>query len=89
MLPDKRHPVSLLSSGQCPLSGDAKPLGLDIWRGVDRPSTCETKSYMEKLTFTRACLSDIRVIIVIYACTLGRVAMLVMGPMAMSYRARQ
>jgi hypothetical protein len=31
---------------------------------------------MEKLIFTRACLSDIRVIVAIYVCTLSRVAML-------------
>jgi hypothetical protein len=30
---------------------------------------------MEKLVFTRACLSSVRVIMAIYACTLGRVAM--------------
>jgi hypothetical protein len=35
-----------------------------------------TKSYMEKLAFTRACLSDVKVIMMIYACTLGRVATL-------------
>jgi hypothetical protein len=28
-------------------------------------ATCETKSYMKKPTFTRACLSDVRVIMVI------------------------
>jgi hypothetical protein len=27
--------------------------------------TCETESYMEKLTFTKACLSDVNVIMVI------------------------
>jgi hypothetical protein len=31
---------------------------------------------MESLAFTRACLSDVRVIMVIYSCTLDRVAML-------------
>jgi hypothetical protein len=31
---------------------------------------------MEKLVFTRACLSGVIVIMAIYACTLGRVAML-------------
>jgi hypothetical protein len=31
----------------------AKPLGLDIWCGVDRPGTCAIESYMEKLTFIR------------------------------------
>jgi hypothetical protein len=39
-----------------------KPLGLDIRRGVDCPGTCETESYMEKLVFTRACLSSVKVI---------------------------
>jgi hypothetical protein len=29
---------------------------------------------MEKIAFTRACLSDVRVLMVIYTCTLGRVA---------------
>jgi hypothetical protein len=46
-------------------SRDAKPPGLDILHCVDRLGTCETKSYMEKLTFTRACRSDVRVITVI------------------------
>jgi hypothetical protein len=45
--------------------GDAKPPGLDILCGVDRLATCKTKSYMEKLTFTRACLSNVILIIVI------------------------
>jgi hypothetical protein len=45
--------------------GDAKPMGLDILHGVDRPSICETKSYMEKATFTKVWLSDVRVIMVI------------------------
>jgi hypothetical protein len=44
---------------------DAKPPGLDILCGVDRPGTCKTESYMEKLAFARACLSNIRVIMVI------------------------
>jgi hypothetical protein len=30
---------------------------------------------MEKLVFARVCLSDVRVIMAIYACTLGRVSM--------------
>jgi hypothetical protein len=30
--------------------------------GVDRPGTCETESYIEKLTFIRAFLFDVRVI---------------------------
>jgi hypothetical protein len=44
---------------------DAKPRGLDIWHCVDCMATCETKFYMKKPTFTRACLSDVRVIMVI------------------------
>jgi hypothetical protein len=54
---------SVVSGG--PFSGGAKPLGLDICHGVDHPGTCETESYMEKLTFTRACLSNVRVIMAI------------------------
>jgi hypothetical protein len=46
-------------------SGDAKPPGLDILCGIDRPGTCKTESYMKKPTFTMACLSDDRVIMVI------------------------
>jgi hypothetical protein len=45
--------------------GGAKPPGLDIGHGVDRSGICETESYMEKLTFTRAYLSSIRVIMAI------------------------
>jgi hypothetical protein len=55
-------------------SRDAKPRGLDIWHGVDCLGTSEDESYMEKLSFTRACLSNIRVIMAI-ECTFGRVAM--------------
>jgi hypothetical protein len=44
--------------------GDVKPAGLDILRGVERPVTCKTKSYMEKSAFTRAGLSNSRVIMV-------------------------
>jgi hypothetical protein len=47
-----------------PIRG-AKPLGLDILYGVDHLGTRETESYMEKLIFTRACLSNVRVIVVI------------------------
>jgi hypothetical protein len=65
VLPDKRCPLPSLSSEWWPLSGGAKPLGLDICHGVDHPGTCETESYMEKLTFTRACLSNVRVIMAI------------------------
>jgi hypothetical protein len=60
-----RCPIPSLGSRRWPLSVGAKPPGLDIWCGVDRPSTCETESYMEKLAFTRACLFDVRVIVVI------------------------
>jgi hypothetical protein len=45
--------------------GDAKPLGLDILLGVDCLGTCKTEFYMEKPTLTRACLSDVRVIMAI------------------------
>jgi hypothetical protein len=45
--------------------GGAKPLGLDIYHGIDRPGTRETESFMEKLAFIRACLSSIRVIMAI------------------------
>jgi hypothetical protein len=48
-----------------PLSRGAKLPGLNIWHGVDRPGICETKSYMEKLIFTRAYLSNVKVIMVI------------------------
>jgi hypothetical protein len=74
MLPSRRCPVPSLSSGRWPFFGGAKPPDLDIWYGVGRPGICETKSYMEKLIFIRACLSNVRVIMVIYVCTLGRVA---------------
>jgi hypothetical protein len=52
-----------LGSGRWPLFGGVKPPGLDISCGVDHPGTCEIEFYMEKLTFTRACLSDIKVIV--------------------------
>jgi hypothetical protein len=35
------------------------------YRGVDRPGSCWTRSLMEEPTFTRACLFDVRVIMVI------------------------
>jgi hypothetical protein len=57
-------------------SKGVKAPGLDICCGVDRPSTCETESYMEKLAFTRVCLSDVKVIMTIYVCILGRIATL-------------
>jgi hypothetical protein len=76
MLPNRRHPIPSLNSGWWPFFVDVKPPGLDIWRVVDHPGTCETESYMEKLTFTRACLSSVRVKMVIYACSLVRVSML-------------
>jgi hypothetical protein len=65
VLHDRHCPVPSLSSGWWPLSRGTKPSGLDIWRGVDCPSTCEIESYMEKLVFIWACLSDVRVIMVI------------------------
>jgi hypothetical protein len=37
---------------------------------VDRPGTCVTESYMEKLAFTKARLSYVRVIIVIMCVSL-------------------
>jgi hypothetical protein len=49
--------------------GGAKPPGLDIG-SVDRPGTCVTESYMEKPAFTRACICDIRVIMVIMRVSL-------------------
>jgi hypothetical protein len=48
-----------------PLFRAAKPSGLDIYHGVDRPGTCKTESYMEKLNFTRASLSNVGVIMTI------------------------
>jgi hypothetical protein len=45
--------------------GDVKPLGLDILHCVDCPGICKTESYIEKPAFTKTCLSDIRVIMVI------------------------
>jgi hypothetical protein len=74
VLPERCCPVPSLNSGRRPHFRGAKPLGLDILCGVDHPGTSETESYMEKLTFTRACLSGIRVIMTIYVCTLDRVA---------------
>jgi hypothetical protein len=65
-VPHDRHcPIPWCSSGRWRLSRGTKPLGPNIQRGVDCPGTCETESYMEKLTFTRACLSSVRVIMVI------------------------
>jgi hypothetical protein len=42
--------------------GVARPSGLDISCSFDHLGTCITESYMEKLAFTRACLSYVRVI---------------------------
>jgi hypothetical protein len=36
--------------------------------------TCETESYVEKIAFTRACLSSIRVFMVIMCVPFGGVA---------------
>jgi hypothetical protein len=44
---------------------DVKPPGMDILYSVDRLVTCKIESYMEKLAFTEACLSDVGVIMVI------------------------
>jgi hypothetical protein len=56
--------------GGAAFSGDVKPPGLNFLRGVDRPGTCETESYMEKLNFIRACLSDVRVMMAIMCAPL-------------------
>jgi hypothetical protein len=56
--------------------GDATPLGLEIMRGVDRPVTCQTKSYVEKHAFTMGLLIRCQSYHGDYACTLGRVTML-------------
>jgi hypothetical protein len=75
-VPPVRHcPIPLCNTGRWHLSGGAKHPGPNIRRGVDRLGTCATGSYMEKLTFTRVCLSSVRVIIVIMHVPLGRVAM--------------
>jgi hypothetical protein len=50
---------------------DPKPPSLNICHGVDCPDTCETESHMENSVFTRACLSDIKVIIEIMRVLLG------------------
>jgi hypothetical protein len=47
-----------------------KPSDLDILCSVDCLGTCVTESYMEKLTFTRACLSYVRVIMIIMRVSL-------------------
>jgi hypothetical protein len=65
VLPNTDCPVPSLNSGWWPYSEGAKSPGLDIWRGVDRLGTCQTESYMEKLTFNMACLSDISVVMMI------------------------
>jgi hypothetical protein len=44
---------------------DVKPPSLDILCGVDCLGACKTESYMENPTFTRAVLSNVRVIMVI------------------------
>jgi hypothetical protein len=50
--------------------GNAKPLGLYILCGVDCSSACKTESHLKSPPLPRACLSDVRVIIVIcvYPC---------------------
>jgi hypothetical protein len=37
--------IDVVGGGTFP--GEAKPLALDIWWGVDRLGTCVTESYME------------------------------------------
>jgi hypothetical protein len=45
--------------------GGAKPLGRASWHGVEHTGRWWTESLMKKHVFTRACLSDVKVIIVI------------------------
>jgi hypothetical protein len=45
--------------------GGVKPRGLGIYHRVDRSCPKWTGSFMEKTTFTRMCLSSIRVIMAI------------------------
>jgi hypothetical protein len=59
---------AVVGSGAFP--GGAKPLNLDIWCSVDHLGTCVTESHMEKLAFTRVCLSYVRVIMVIMRVSL-------------------
>jgi hypothetical protein len=53
------------AAGGGPFPRGAKPPGLDICCIVDRLGICVTESYMEKLAFTRACLSYIKDIMAI------------------------
>jgi hypothetical protein len=55
---------------------EAKPLGLDILCGADRPVSYKTESYMEKPTFTEGMLILCQSYHGDFACTVGRVAML-------------
>jgi hypothetical protein len=55
------------------LSGGAKDPGLASCHGVDCSSFWWNESFMEKPTFTRACLSDVRVTIEI-VCSCGGAA---------------
>jgi hypothetical protein len=61
-------------------SRGVKPTGLDIWCSVDHLGICVTESYMENLTFFRACLSYVRVIMVIMRVSLVKwLCQMVMG----------
>jgi hypothetical protein len=50
-------------SGRWRIFGGCEAPGIVIWWSVDRLGTCVTKSYMEKIVFTRACLSYVRAIL--------------------------
>jgi hypothetical protein len=65
--------------------GGAKPRGWAICLSIDRPGPWWTRSLMEKPTFTRASLSDVRVIMAImhifvgellYQAVIGRIPVL-------------
>jgi hypothetical protein len=53
----------------------AKPPGLNILRGVNRPGICKTESHMEKFAFTDGILIRRQSYHGDYVCTLGIVAM--------------
>jgi hypothetical protein len=61
--------------GGAVFSGNVKPPGLDILRGVDRPITYKTESYMEKPAFTKDMLIRHQSYHGDYACNIDRVAM--------------
>jgi hypothetical protein len=58
-------PGPLNHSGWWRLSEGVNRPGLNIWCNADRLGTCVNKSYIEKLIFIRACLSYVRVTMVI------------------------